>query len=72
MYVVSEYLAYVVGIAVLSGILFGATSLFLITQATAKRLSETLRKVAAHAIHLVTGRLSTSRSLRPGSPQDIS
>ena len=69
MYIIWEYAAYVVMVVVLSALLFGATAIIVVTQAGARRLTETSRKVASNAIHLVSGRLEASRLLKHGASQ---
>lgn len=53
MYVLFEYLTYIVVTFVLALLLFGATTLYLATQAGAKRLAEGSRRLATHAQTLV-------------------
>ena len=69
MYVIWKYLRYVAAVAIVSALLFGATTIFVVTQAGTRRLTKTSRKAAADATHLGAGRLQASRLLKQGAPQ---
>lgn len=69
MYVILEYLAYLAGVTVLATALFGATALFYLTQAGAKRLTKTSRRVAANAVAFVAARLEAGRLLHRNTDQ---
>ena len=69
MYVIWEYVTYVAMVVILSALLFAATGIILVTQAGARRLTKTSRKVASNAIHLVARRLEASRLLKHGASQ---
>jgi hypothetical protein len=57
MYIILEYLTYLVLISVLAVVLFAASVMLVITKEGARRLGETSRKIAGHAIHMVGERL---------------
>ena len=60
MYIVLEYLTYVVVVILLSALVFATSILFLLSREGAKHLAHTSRKVAERAIHLAA---ATARSL---------
>ncbi len=56
-YVLMEYLTYLVGIAVLAAILFGASALFLFTEAKAPRIKEASRHAVSSAVQAANTKL---------------
>jgi gas vesicle protein len=61
MYVVLEYLTYLLGVLVVGGLIFGATVLLMLAESGAERLSKATRKITAQA------RLLAAEKLTPGS-----
>jgi hypothetical protein len=68
MYIVLEYLTYLLGALVLAGVLFGASILVMLTQSGAERLRKATRHVATQA-RVLAGDLARAKMFwrRPSS-----
>lgn len=64
MYVILEYLTYLLGVLVFGALLFGATLLAILAESGAERLTKATRHVAAQARLVAAEKLSPARLFR--------